>query len=68
MTRTELLDAKSKYEAAILAVSSGQSYAIAGRSLTRADLSDLQAGLAQINRSLAGGGACKARATWSGVK
>lgn len=41
---SEATDMLAAYKAAELAVLNGQSYSIGGRSLTRANLSDIQAG------------------------
>lgn len=52
-SRQELLELISLWKAAEKAVSTGQSYTIGQRTLTRVDLSDIHAELAHLKRELA---------------
>lgn len=51
-TRAELLELISQWKKAYLAVSSGKSYTIGGRSLTRQDVSVIRAQLESLAREL----------------
>ena len=50
--RSELLDLISRWKSAYLAVSSGKSYSIAGRSLTYQDVETIRAQLDFLQREL----------------
>lgn len=51
-TRSELLDLRNQWKAAYRAASTGKSYQIDGRSLTRQDLEDIRAELDYIQQQL----------------
>lgn len=52
-TRGELLSLLADWKAAYKAASTGKSYTIAGRTLTRYDLADIRAQISYLERELA---------------
>lgn len=52
MTHQQAVDGLAQYEAALLAISTGSSYSIGGRSLTRADFDEVMAGITYFRRQL----------------
>ncbi len=53
LTSAQLATLQTAYVSAVTAIASGQSYALNGRQLTRANLSDVTATLGQINAAIA---------------